>query len=145
MTKTTVSSAAFRALILAAASVPLIILGAQPAAAQSADDVEALLQKADANRDGQVTWSEVVELRAKSFSRLDRNGDGYADKDDRPMMFGGKFDQAMTKVARFDTNGDGRISKAEMIEADAPAFTKADANGDKIVTTEEIKAARAAG
>lgn len=145
MTKTTVSSAAFRALILAAASVPLLILGAQPAAAQSADDVEALLKQADANRDGQVTWSEVVELRAKSFSRLDRNGDGYADRSDRPRMFGSRFDQAMTKVARFDANGDGRISKAEMIEAEAPAFTKADANGDKIVTTDEINAARAAG
>ena len=134
-----------RALILAAAGLPFIIFGVQPAAAQSAADVEKLLAQADANRDGQVTWSEVVELRTKAFSRLDRNGDGYADKADRPSMFGSKFDEAMGKVARFDANGDGRISQTEMIEADAPAFTKADTNGDKIVTTDEIKAARAAG
>ncbi|MEO0462405.1 MAG: EF-hand domain-containing protein [Pseudomonadota bacterium] len=144
MTKKTVSFATHRAFVLAALGVPLVILGAGSAAAQSADEVEALLKQADANRDGQVTWAEVVELRTKMFSRLDRNGDGYADKSDRPRMFGSKFDQAMTKAARFDADGDGRISKAEMIEAEAPAFTKADANGDKIVTTDEISAARSA-
>ena len=145
MSKTTATSPFQRALILAAAGLPFIIFAAQPAAAQSAQEIEKLLSQADANRDGQVTWSEVIELRTKTFSRLDRNGDGYADKADRPSMFGSRFDEAMGKIARFDTNGDGRISQAEMIEADAPAFTKADTNGDKIVTKDEIKAVRAAG
>jgi len=125
------------------ATLALLAITGTAALAQSQADVEKLLQQADANRDGEITWAEVEKLRASSFARLDRNGDGYIDNADRPRMFAGRFDEAMEKVSRFDTNGDGRISQSEMMNAEAPAFTKADVNGDQIVTSEEIKAMRA--
>ena len=103
-----------------------------------------MLAQADANRDGQVTWAEVVTLRKQMFARFDRNADGYIDTQDRPAMFSGYFDEARSKVARFDTNGDGRISSAELVNGDAPAFAKGDTNGDKVLSSDEIRALRAA-
>lgn len=132
-----------RTLIAAAALLTTLSIGATAAHAQSTQDVQKMLKQADANRDGQITWAEVEKLRASSFARLDRNNDGYIDGSDRPSLFGGRFDEAMKTVSKFDTNGDGRISKSEMMNAEAPAFIKADANGDKIVTSDEIKAMRA--
>jgi len=143
MTTTSSSIALLRPALAAVAALAVLPLAVSPAHAQSADDLQQLLKQADANRDGDLTWTEVVELRTKSFGRMDRNGDGYIDKSDRPSIFGGRFDSAMAKVARFDANGDGRISSQEMIEAEAPVFTKGDTNGDQVLTAEEIQALRA--
>lgn len=128
-------------LAAAIAALPLLAL---PAAAQSAGEAEQMLAQADANRDGQVTWAEVVALRKQMFARFDRNADGYIDTRDRPAMFSGYFDEAKGKVARFDTDGDGRISRAELVNGDAPVFAKGDKNGDKILSSEEIRTLRAA-
>ena len=132
-----------RTLITVAATLALLPIAGTAAHAQSKAEVEELLKQADANSDGQITWAEVEKLRASSFARLDRNGDGYIDNSDRPSMFRRRFDQAMTKVVEFDANGDGRISQSEMMNAEAPAFTKVDTNGDKVVTSDEIQAMRA--
>ena len=127
-----------RTLIAAAALLALLPSSTSPAFAQSAEQAQEMLKQADANRDGQITWAEIEQLRARSFARLDRNGDGYIDSADRPSMFGGRFDTAMQSVARFDANNDGRISNSEMMNADAPAFTQADTNNDQILTAAEI-------
>jgi len=144
MTRTTSqSSTKNRTLVAAAALLAMLPISAPPALAQSAQQAEEMLKQADANRDGQITWTEVEQLRARSFARLDRNGDGYIDAADRPSMFGGRFDTAMKSVARFDANNDGRISSSEMMTAEAPVFTQADTNNDQILTSAEIEAMRA--
>jgi len=42
---------------------------------------------------------------------------------------------------RFDTNGDGTITKAEVEAAAAARFTEADSNGDGVLSAEEMTAA----
>jgi Ca2+-binding EF-hand superfamily protein len=46
-------------------------------------------------------------------------------------------------VKAADANGDGRISKAEMVDAPTPRFDAADKDGDGVLSSEEIAALRA--
>jgi hypothetical protein len=41
------------------------------------------LQRADLNRDGVIDRTEVEQLRAERFARLDANGDGFVDPSER--------------------------------------------------------------
>ncbi|MEL7042953.1 MAG: signal transduction protein [Pseudomonadota bacterium] len=109
------------------------------ASAQSLDR----LSRADANGDGAIEWQEVLAMRETMFGRLDRNGDGFADMDDRPG-FGpatSRFDAALKNLmTAADADGDGRISKTEMVEAPAPAFTSGDTDENGILSADEIAA-----
>ncbi|MEM1148004.1 MAG: EF-hand domain-containing protein [Pseudomonadota bacterium] len=107
------------------------------ASAQSLDR----LSRADANGDGAIEWQEVLAMRETMFGRLDRNGDGFADMDDRPG-FGpatSRFDAALQNLmTAADADGDGRISKAEMVNAPAPLFTSGDTDENGILSADEI-------
>jgi hypothetical protein len=115
------------------------------AAAQGRDPAQALAQ-ADANGDGSVSWNEVVAMRTQSFDKLDRNRDGYIAANDRPSgPFGARFDEAYGQVqGQFDANGDRRVSRAEMLNAPGAIFTKADVDGNKVLSAEELTSLRAA-
>ncbi|MEL7042972.1 MAG: hypothetical protein AAGL90_15740 [Pseudomonadota bacterium] len=100
------------------------------------------LAAADRNGDGAIEWQEVVDMRATGFERMDRNSDGVVNLDDRPRFGPGKvrFTEAFEELAaNADADGDGSISKAEMLEAPAPRFTTADVNEDGVLSAEEIE------
>jgi hypothetical protein len=115
---------------------------AVPASAQPSDQMRQLLERADTDGDGEVTRAEFDRVRADMFARLDRNGDGHVDRKDRPQMFGGRFDQAYQALAALDTNGDHRISRAELANGEAPVFVVGDTNGDQVLSRAEIAALR---
>lgn len=115
------------------------------AAAQGRDPVE-MFAVADANNDGAISWSEVLAVRTQNFERLDRNNDGYISARDRPRgPFGARFDEAFAQVqTQFDANSDRRVSRPEMIDAPAPAFTRGDVDGDGVLSAGELSALRIA-
>ena len=76
----------------------------------------------DANHDGQVSFEEL-----RAFHAANRAARG---------------DRAAKMLKSIDTDGDGRISKAEALAAAAARFDRADANKDGFLTVEEMKAAR---
>ncbi|WP_416908273.1 MAG: signal transduction protein [Polymorphobacter sp.] len=115
---------------------------AAPLGAQESDQMQQLLERADANGDGEITRVEFDRVRSEMFARIDRNGDGHVDRSDRPRMFGERFDQAYRMLSSLDTNGDGRISRTELANGEAPAFVVGDTNGDKILSRTEIAALR---
>ncbi|MEZ5490204.1 MAG: hypothetical protein R3F50_07775 [Gammaproteobacteria bacterium] len=100
---------------------------------------------ADSNGDGEITWSEVIEMRTNAFARLDRNGDGFVDKQDRPGFgFGRRFDEAFNRMkARYDVDADQRISRSELLEGPEPMFEAGDKNNDEVLSSEEMAALRA--
>lgn len=120
-------------------------VGPVAAAGDAGEDREKMLERADANGDGDIEWSEVVAMRKSMFKRLDRNKDGFIDTDDRPPLnFGKTFDDALPNLkAQFDADGDGRVAEAEMINAPAPLFEAGDADGDGVLSADERAALRA--
>lgn len=126
--------------------------------------------RADANNDGVITRDEVAKLRenrgARRFDRRDKNNDGLISRDEVPRMPKAIFDDLDAdkngslsrteltakrgqtleeKNKRFDhidANGDGKVSKAEIIEHVDERFKQLDLNGDGIVDREELKECR---
>lgn len=111
------------------------------------------LGAADADGDKQVTRAEFDALRAEEFAHRDRNGDGYLDIEDASptrqrlaaMREGAGEDgdgrgRRGGRMQAVDADGDGRISRAEFMAAPSPMFDALDANGDAVVTGEEIDA-----
>jgi hypothetical protein len=137
MTKKFAAQSSFYALFASA----MIFASAGAASAQSLER----LAEADANSDGNITWQEMLDIRAGMFQRLDRNGDGVVDANDSPRMGPGKakFQEAFEKMSEFDTNGDGKITSAEMRAAPAPLFEAGDTNGDQVLSADEMAALRA--
>jgi hypothetical protein len=129
-----------------AALLSVVCMLNPPLAAAQARDPVALLSEADANGDGAVSWAEVVAMRTQTFTRLDRNKDGFISSADRPRgPMGGRFDEAFASVkSQFDANGDNRVSRAEMVDAPSPVFDRGDTNGDRILSAQELAALRSA-
>ncbi|MEO0982838.1 MAG: hypothetical protein AAFX03_09335 [Pseudomonadota bacterium] len=138
MTRTTKSRSPLLALMGAIAVVAV----SGNAAAQSTER----LARADANGDGAIEWQEMLDMRSAAFERLDRNSDGFADANDSPRFGPGKsrFGEALAQIQDADADGDGRISRTEMMEAPAPMFDEGDADGDKVLSAEELTALREA-
>jgi Ca2+-binding EF-hand superfamily protein len=101
------------------------------------------LEQADADHDGKVTKQEYVDARAAQFSRMDRNGDGFIDDADA-REGGNERGQRAAKAlrGRIDSNGDGKISKEEFVNAPTMLFDKFDANKDGVLDATELEAAR---
>lgn len=116
---------------------------ASAASAQSVDRIA----EADANGDGNISWQEMMDMRAATFERLDRNDDGFADSKDSPRMgpMKARFEEAFDQLRTADANGDGRISRNEMLNAPAPLFIQGDTNDDKVLSAAELSALRSAG
>jgi len=124
---------------LAAAS--LIVL-ADPGAGKAGGGKFERLRAADTNADGMISRQEAASLPRilKNFDAIDANRDGQITAEELRA-----FHQAQRAEhwKRLDTDGDGKISKAEA-QANAPRlfehFSKVDTNGDGFLSPEELKA-----
>jgi Ca2+-binding EF-hand superfamily protein len=117
-------------------------------AAATRPDPGKMLADADTDGDGRITRAEFTAARAKLFVKLDRNADGYLDKQDVPQRFlarrnsdsGDRLQEAMVML---DKNGDGRISRDEFVNGPGLLFERADTNHDGVVDAKELAAFRA--
>lgn len=101
----------------------------------------------DANGDGVVTKAEAAQLPrlAGRFDQLDRNKDGKLSGDEMPMHRQGMRGQdgKARGLRALDTDGDGRISRAEMQAGEkswAQRFDTMDVNKDGYVDRADMQA-----
>jgi hypothetical protein len=121
------------------ATATLLLLASSTALAQGREG--AMLDNADANRDGQVTRQEFTDTRVALFARLDRNSDGVVDDADSGGL-GGQRAAAIRE--RLDTNGDDKISKDEFVKAPSLLFDQFDADKNEVLDAKELETARGA-
>jgi hypothetical protein len=126
----------------------LFFFGALSAHAQMRGGDGKFLEAADANNDGSITRQEYLDHRAQTFSKLDRNSDGFFDQGDMPkrrLRSGGGGGERLAELKeQFDTNDDGRISQSEFTNGPTLAFDRADRNQDGVLDSDEIAAAKEA-
>ncbi|MHC4667725.1 MAG: EF-hand domain-containing protein [Planctomycetota bacterium] len=96
-----------------------LLLAAQ-AVAQDSDDREArraeLIQKYDANGDGQLDETERAKLRedrrAKILEEFDTDGDGQLGQEERQAAHAKSRERRRAKILeKFDANGDGQLDE----------------------------------
>ena len=106
------------------------------------------LKAADTNGDGLISKAEAAALPrlAAHFDQIDTNRDGQVSFEElRAFHAAHRGDHAKAMLKKIDTDGDGKISKAEALAAAAARFDRADTNKDGFLTLEEMKAARHGG
>lgn len=92
-------------------------------------------ERLDDNGDGRIARAEW-RFDAGTFRRADRDGSGWLSR----AEFLGEVPDARRadRVARLDTNGDGRVSRAEW-NGTAERFRALDRNRDNLLTRDELR------
>lgn len=113
---------------------------------------EKMLERFDANDNGQLEAAELPERMQERIGDIDTSGDGVVSKAELEAHFKAKHAEHQAKFAerakeRFekkDANKDGMLDQSEVGEHWSK-LSVADANGDQKLTPEELKTAFAAG
>lgn len=128
---------------------PLALAALLPAAAQAMPrfgSPEAVLDRADANRDGRVSRAEFLAARAAQFDQLDRNHDGVVTLAEYPRLASSRrpgAEHLKILISAADRNRDGQVDRGEFVNAPTLVFDHADANRDDMLDKAELAAARA--
>lgn len=152
---------AMRMWVLAAACAACGAAGA--AGTWNGRQPDRIFQKLDLNGDGVVDKSELEAARRAAFARADSDHDGYITEAEAQSLFqelraqgaagqrplyrgriaGRQPAEQANLLARFDANGDGRVSEVEFVGLAHPFGARFDGNGDGIITKVEMEQARA--
>ena len=104
-------------------------------------------EKADADKDGNITQAEYLDYRQQEaqrrFQKMDSDGNGLlsAEEFSKGRSGGRKCGKhgSGNIFAKLDKNGNGEITQEESLTAWTEWFTKIDSNGDNVVTAEEVR------
>lgn len=130
------------------AAVVAMLVGSAPASAapdagvhgKRAEMLSKRFDKLDTNKDGFVELSDLEKSLMRIFDRADTNKDGAVDAEEIKAISGKRAEQMQKRIMRADANGDGKVTRQEMI-AKAPAwFERADADKDGKVSKAEMAA-----
>lgn len=124
-------------------ALTILLFAATPAFAQQ--PVLEIFDSADANHDGRITRAEFAAAREKQFDRMDRNKDGAVARDDFGILLGlapSRGERLDRFIAGADANNDKRMTREELRASPLRLFDRADANRDDVVDAAELAALR---
>lgn len=116
----------------------------------AADATDAQFEMMDADKDGRISPAEHQQGARKMFVGMDANKDNNVTS--REMDTASPAPDAQTrepalsaaeKIKVVDTNGDGILSAAEHAAGSVAMFDRMDANKDRLLTREELRAGHA--
>lgn len=91
----------------------------------------------DKDGDGKVPVEELDARHRDFIGQADKDGDGYITKDEMKAFHEARM--AEHKARRFpDANNDGKVTRREFEDAARDRFNELDANGDGLLTGEEM-------
>lgn len=128
-----------------AVAIAGVAVAAPPVSSADAPQRRPML-KPDTNNDGVIDRAEAAKhpRLAEKFDSLDKNRDGKLDTGERPSWKGkrGHRGGGMGHVVKLDTDGDGRISRAEAAAQPkvAARFDQTDGNRDGYLVRSELRA-----
>lgn len=103
-----------------------------------------MFQRADKDNSGTVTLEEFAAASPFTFSDADANSDGnitaeeLADHMERQML----LRRAKMMIERFDADGDGQVSTAEIEKRRQEAFARMDIDGSGAIEQDEMQLRR---
>lgn len=103
------------------------------------DPLSAGASRWDLNQDGIFTCEEWKQFMRTIFTRADKNKDGFLSASEFDEMRASERLLAGAEIGYFDDDRDHRVSRKEFVEKPNPFFARYDANGDCRVTAEEMK------
>jgi hypothetical protein len=122
-------------------AAPVAIASAQPGGGGMLERLRAV----DLNGDGAITKVEARTARETAFRALDTNNDGFVTDAEKAATRDGaakKRGGGGPNGGGGDTNGDGKISRDEFMNAPYRAFDRLDANNNDIIDASELESAR---
>lgn len=138
-----------RAFVLAALCAAIL---AGNAAASDVEGARAKFKEMDTNGDRSLQFSEIQAARAGIFDRMDVNGNAILDADEienvkkvaqarNSSRQAGLFGEGelAERAKLMDTNGDGKIVRAEFVAFVPDRLKKADSNGDQTLSLRELR------
>lgn len=126
----------------------VLIGAAAPVSAAGSDRADALFERVDTDGNKEVTVEELRARAAARFSEADADGDGFVTPQE---MLGARVSgKASRMIERFDTDGNGQLSAAELEAANSDRagrrinrmIQRADSNDDGKLSLAEMNAAR---
>jgi Ca2+-binding EF-hand superfamily protein len=101
--------------------------------------MDPILNAIDTNHDGVLSAAEIANASA-ALKTLDTNGDGMLSADETKMRQMTVADRVAHMLDEWDTNKDGKISKAEAPDRVQQQFATLDKNGDGFLDEAELTA-----
>ena len=101
-----------------------------------------MFDKYDENGDGFISEREYIEVTTLRFEKLDANGDNKVTLEEAMESRIGTFMPGIARhwVETNDLNGDGVVTRDEMIQHSSAQFKVIDTNNDEMLSAEEMKA-----
>ena len=97
----------------------------------------------DRNRDGIVTCDEWKAYAAELFDAADANHDGFVDRNEYATIVATDRMFQTVEFSYYDTNGDGKLDRAEFVEKPNRAFVLLDKDHTCRLNASQVAGARA--
>lgn len=96
----------------------------------------------DRNRDNQITCDEWKAYASELFNGADANRDEFVDATEWPAIVSVDRMFETANLGYYDKNGDGKVARAEFIDAPNPAFTLMNASSTCVLSGAQVAGAR---